>query len=103
MVLLQGGGLVCILGFFAVYVEVLISQPPVVSPLEHVVGPLWAAASLPVDKAASAGWEGTATPPAVVYPGFLPVAIIVLEESPQMLNDQSGITFHDIHGSHWGN
>lgn len=89
MVLLEGGGVVCILGFFAVYVEVLISQSPVVSPLEHVMGPLWAAASLPVDKAPSAGWEGTATSPTVVYPGFLPISIIVLEENPQMLNDSS--------------
>lgn len=93
MVLLQGGGVVCILGFFAVSIEVLVSQSPVVSPLEHVVGPLWAAASLPVDKAPPAGREGTATSPTVVYPGFLPVSIIVLEENPQMLNDPwSGIT-----------
>lgn len=88
LVLLQVGAVVCILGFFAVNIDVLVTQPPIVSPLEHIVGPLRAAASLPVDKAASAGWEGAAASATVVYPGFLTVSVIVLQEKQQLFTKQ---------------
>lgn len=81
LALLQVGAVISILAFFAVDVNVLVTQPPIVSPLEHIVGPLGAAASLPVDKAASAGWEGAPASPTVVYPGFLAISVIVLQEN----------------------
>lgn len=76
--LLQGGGVSSILGFFAVYFDVVVSQTPLFSPLEHVVGPLGAAASLTVDEAPSASWEGAPASSTIVYPGFLAISIIVL-------------------------
>lgn len=88
MVLLQVGAIVCILGFFAFDINVLVTETPIVAPLEHVVGPLGAAASLPVDKAASAGWEGAPASPTVVYPGFLAISVIVLQENHQLFTKQ---------------
>lgn len=76
--LLQGGSVSGILGFLAVYFYAVVSHTPLLSPLEHVVGPLRAAASLAVDEAPSASWEGAPASSTVVYPGFLAVAIVVL-------------------------
>lgn len=44
------------------------------------MGPLRAAPSLAVHKAPPASWEGTPASTAVVDPGFLAIAVVVLEE-----------------------
>lgn len=89
--LLQGGGISSILAvFFAGYFHAVVSQAPFFSPLEHVVGPLRAAASFTVDKAPSAGWEGAPASSAVVYPSFLAIPIIVLEKGQRS-------TVHIVH------
>lgn len=75
--LLGGGGISSILGVFTVYFNAVVSQLPLFSPLELVVGPLRAAASLTIDKASPAGREGTTASSAVVYPGFLAIAIVM--------------------------
>lgn len=77
--LLQGGGVSGVLRLFAVYFYVVVPQLPRFSPLEHVVGPLRAAAPLTVDEASPASREGAPASSAVVYPGFLSITIVVLE------------------------
>lgn len=76
--LLQARGVSCTLGIFTVHFYAFISHTPFLAPLVHVVGPLRAAAPLTVDKAPSTSWKGPPASPTVVYPGFLPISIIVL-------------------------
>lgn len=57
----------------------LVHQLALLAPLEHVVGPLGAAAPLPVHKAAAAGQEGATASATVVNPSFFSVAIVVLK------------------------
>lgn len=75
---LQGGGLA--LGFFTFYVDVVVPERGLLAALEHVVGPLGAAAAAPpVDEAAAAPRrERAAASAPVVDPGFLSIAIVVL-------------------------
>lgn len=77
---LQGGGVSGILGFFTFYFHVVITHPSLLSPLKHVVGPLWTAASFTVDEASSASREGaTAASSTGVHPGFLAITVVVLK------------------------
>jgi len=57
----------------------VVSELRLLRPLEHVVGPLRAAAPLAVDEAAAARREGAAASPAGVHPRLLAVAVVVLE------------------------
>lgn len=94
--LLQCGDISSTLGFFAIYFNILLSQSLLFSPLVHVVGPLWAAASFAVDEAPSASWKGTAASSAVVCPGFLTISIIVLEENQQTFRKQLKPLYHTL-------
>lgn len=80
---LQRGGVSAALVVFAFHLHALVSHPPLLATLVHIVGPLRAGAAAPacplaVHKAPPAGGEGSAASAAVVHPGFLPVPIIVL-------------------------
>lgn len=77
--LLQARRIPGALGFFMVDFQAVVCQLPLLSSLIHVVGPLRAAASLPVHEAASASGEGAAASAPVINPGFLSIAIIVLK------------------------
>lgn len=79
MLLLRDGGVSGALAVFMVYFEVVVSQLPFLSPLEHVVRPLRAAPSFTVHEAPPASWEGTSASTAVVNPGFLAIAVVMLE------------------------
>lgn len=59
--------------------DVVVSHLGLLGVLEHVVGPLGAAASLAVHEASPAGHEGPPAPPAVIHPGFLAVAVVMLQ------------------------
>lgn len=77
--LLRGGGVSGALAVLMFYFEVVVSQLPFFSSLEHVVGPLRAAPSLTVHEAPPASREGTSASTAVVDPGFLAITVVVLE------------------------
>lgn len=77
--LLLGGDVSGALGVFTLYFCAVVSQLALLPSLEHVVGPLRAAAPLAVDEAPPAGRDGTPAPPAAVHPGLLAVAVVVLD------------------------
>lgn len=74
------------------HLQAVVGQLALLGALEHVVGPLGAAAAaLTVHEAAAARREGAPPPASVVHPGFLSVAVVVLKDKQEdVRRDDSG-------------
>lgn len=78
-----GAGVARPLHILVLHLAAVVGQLPLLSALVHVVGPLRAvasASSFTVNEPAPASREGATTSSAVVQPGFLSVAVVVLKD-----------------------
>lgn len=88
---LLGGPVAGGLGLLVLRLHGVVRQLALLAALEHVVGPLRAAAALTVHEAATTCREGAPPPAPALHPGLFSVTIVVLEEEEEEVRKITGL------------